>query len=279
MIIDAHVHIFPPDAIADRERLMRRDAYFAGLYSSPRARMATAEDLIQAMDEAAIDQAVVASFGWRDHAICREHNAYLLESIRCYPSRLMGLAVANPRYPSEAEKVLVDGLSAGLSGIGELMPDGQGYCIGSDDLQDALASVARAHGVPLLLHVSEPVGHQYPGKGTVAMEQVLSFAQRHPDITLVCAHWGGGLIFYELMPEVRAALANVYYDTAAWPLLYEDKIFQAAAYIAPTKVLFATDYPLVSERKGLDRIRSLGLEPSIEEGYLGGNAAHVYRRR
>ena len=81
------------------------------------------------------------------------------------------------------------------------------------------------------------------------------------------------------MPEVRAALANVYYDTAAWPFLYDDRVFQAAAYIAPSKVLFATDYPLVSEGKAIARVRSLGLQPPVEAGYLGGNAARVYRRR
>ena len=195
MIIDAHVHIFSPDSITDRERLTRLDRYFASLYASPKARMATADDLIQAMDEAGIDQAVVAGFGWCDHRISGEHNAYLLESVRRYPGRLMGLAGANPCHPSEAGKVLADGLAAGLIGVGELMPDGQGYRLGSTDVQDFLAGVARVYGVPLLLHVSEPVGHLYPGKGTVALTEVLSFAPRHPDVTLVCAHWRGGLPF------------------------------------------------------------------------------------
>ena len=49
-----------------------------------------------------------------------------------------------------------------------------------------------------------------------------------PVLRLICAHWGGGLPFYELMPEVADALRNVYYDTAASLFLYRPAIFSAA---------------------------------------------------
>lgn len=279
MIVDAHVHIFSPDAVVDRERLRRLDPYFAELYSSPKARMATAEDLVAAMDADGVDVAVAAGFGWRDHGLCHDHNAYLLDVVRRYAGRIVGLAIANPRGMGEAEKELDLALEAGLDGVGELMPDGPGYCIASPAVADSLAAVARAHSVPLMLHVSEPVGHRYPGKGSVSPGQVISFAERHPDVRVVCAHWGGGLPFYELMPEVRRALVNVYYDTAAWPLLYEDRIFSVAAQLVPGKVMFATDFPLLSQAEALARLRALGLDPEVERDCLAHAAERLYLRR
>jgi hypothetical protein len=160
LIIDAHVHIFPPDAAADRERLIRLDPYFAELYASPKAKLATAEDLIAAMDAAGVDVAVAAGFGWCDHGLCREHNAYLAEAVRRHPDRIRGLAIFNPGAAPGGEESAADALASGLCGIGELMPDGPGYCVADAATGDALAALARAYRAPLMLHTSEPVGHR-----------------------------------------------------------------------------------------------------------------------
>ena len=275
MLIDAHVHVFPPGLVRARARLCSIDPYFAALYS-PRARMVGIEELLASMDDAGVDQSVVAGFGWCDLGICREHNAYIAEAVAAHPGRLIGLATANPRDRDAAEKELVRALEAGLKGIGELMPDAGQYAVDEPSIADMLGALAVQYGVPLLLHVSEPLGHAYPGKGTVALEQVVRLAERQPAVSIVCAHWGGGLPFYELMPEVARALQNVYYDTAAWPFLYHDRIFAAGAYMAPGKVIFATDYPLVSQSKALARVRASGISDEALAGVLGGTARRIY---
>ena len=66
---------------------------------------------------------------------------------------------------------------------------------------------------------SEPVGHAYAGKGDTFPGELLAMAQRFPNARIVGAHWGGGLPFYAHMPEVREALANVWFDSAASPFL------------------------------------------------------------
>ena len=40
---------------------------------------------------------------------------------------------------------------------------------------------------------------------------------------------GGGLPFYALMPEVKTALRNVHFDSAAFPYLYQPEVFDVAA--------------------------------------------------
>ena len=60
-------------------------------------------------------------------------------------------------------------------------------------------------------------------------------------VRLVLAHWGGGLPFYALMPEVAESLSDVYFDTAASPFLYDAKVFEtAASIVGPGHIMAAT---------------------------------------
>jgi len=140
-----------------------------------------------------------------------------------------------------------------------------------------LAEAAEHWNLPVLIHTSEPVGHEYPGKGEAHPETAYRFARSFPQVTLVCGHWGGGLPFYELMPEAQQTLANVYYDTAASPYLYRDAVFPAVASWAPEKVLFGTDYPLIGQKSFLSRVQGSGLSASDLRAVLGGNARQVLR--
>lgn len=276
-VVDAHVHIYPPEWVAGKSALLERDRYFGLLFRGPRGHMATAEDLIGSMDASGVDVSVAVGFGWEDLGLCREQNDYLADACRRYPGRIIGLATTNPGYPRAAALEAERALGLGLAGVGELMPDGPGYGVADHEGVDRVLGVAIEAGVPVMLHVSEPVGHDYPGKGTVTPAQIVALAQRHRDLTLVCAHWGGGLPFYELMPEVRAVLARVYYDTAAWPLLYGDEVFRAVHAAAPGKTLFATDYPLLGQAGLPERVRRAGLPEAAEAQALGATALTVYR--
>jgi hypothetical protein len=100
------------------------------------------------------------------------------------------------------------------------------------------------------------------------------FIERYPDVTLVCAHWGGGLPFYALMPEVGKALANVYFDTAASPFLYEERVFDVAtALVGFTKILLASDYPLIRAGRALNELDRSGLSKTDRSAIAGDNAA------
>lgn len=276
MLIDLHTHIFPPEIIRERERYLERDAWFGQLYANPRAKMATAEELLASLDEAKIDLAVTFGFAWADPGLCQLANDYVLEALRRYPGRLVGLAVVNPLHGAKALREMERCLELGCLGVGELMPDGQGYALDDVKVMEPLLSALAERGLPALVHSNEPVGHIYRGKGKMTPEAIYRLAERFPQVTLICAHWGGGLFFYELMPEVRQALRNVYYDTAASLYLYDDAIFRVAAQIVPEKVLFATDYPLLSQRRFLRRVQGVGLAPETLEQVLGGNAQRLF---
>lgn len=269
MIIDAHTHILPPSIIQARSEYMAADRWFGLLYASPRSRLASAPDLIASMDRAGIDAAVCFGFGFRDGEICRRCNDYVLDSAAQWPDRIIPFSLVSPAEEGavrEAQRCL----DAGAVGIGELMPDGQEFSL-QDERLATLIQLLEASNAPLMLHVNELVGHRYPGKGRVGPEDAYALATAHPALNLILSHWGGGLPFYELMPSARAALTNVWYDTAASPLLYDDRIFALVSRWAPNKVIFGTDYPLLTQRRFLDRVLSVEIPAEELQAMLAGN--------
>ena len=103
MIIDFHTHIFPPQMRENRARYTRQDRTFAALYSDPRARMASAEDLIAVMDEDGVDVAVAMGIGWSDYDTAREANDYIIEATRRWQGAYRGLCGRQPRVGQQGD--------------------------------------------------------------------------------------------------------------------------------------------------------------------------------
>ena len=276
VIIDFHTHIVPPGIKERRQEYLRRDPLFDHLYSNPKAKLATADELIASMDDEGIDISIALNIGWISHELCRETNDYIMEAVAHYPNRLVGFCAIQPKAGDGAIAELERCANGGLRGIGELRPDVQGFDLGDEATMAPVVEAANRHGMILLTHSSEPVGHQYAGKGEVTPDILYRFISRFPQIPFVCAHWGGGLPFYALMPEVASALQNVFFDTAATPFLYRPEIFRYIAEIAGVdKILFGTDYPLMPQSRVIKQLRSLDMGVDAEDLILGGNAKRL----
>ena len=279
MIVDFHTHVFPPQLKEQRESYLERDTTLADLYRNPKAKMATAEDLIQAMDDDGVDLSVVLGIGWTDDGLAREANDYVIDSVRRYPDRLAGFAGVNPSWGEAAAREADRCARSGLSGIGELHPDSQSFDLGDPTTMTPLMEAVREHGLVVTTHSSEPVGHSYAGKGRTGPEVLMRFVHSFSDVSVVCAHWGGGLPFYALMPEVRADLSNVYFDTAASPFLYSPGVWPAvASLIGADKILLGSDYPLLRAARLLREIEGSALSPEERERVTGRNAADLLGR-
>jgi predicted TIM-barrel fold metal-dependent hydrolase len=278
MRIDFHTHIFPPEVRDQRERYCARDPWFNELYRDPRAGLATAEDLIQEMDEAGVDASVAFSFGWTDPGLIVETNSYVIEAMKRYPGRIYGMAVLQPLAGSSAITELDRCARAGMVGLGELMPHGQGYRLNDISLLAPLIDVVRAYKLIVLSHCSEPIGHLYPGKGDVSLPDIVEFLTAFPDIPFVAAHWGGGLPFYSLMPEIQRVTQNVWYDTAATVYLYRQEILpRVAQLVGAERILFASDYGLLRQGRIIDHIARSGLSELEVAQVLGLNAQRLLK--
>jgi len=280
VIIDTHTHIFPPDVIERREMFAKRDSSFDSIYGNPKARMVTFEALIEEMDEAGVDISIACGFPWRSIDMCRRHNTYMMEAVAAFPERLVGLAIGNPVAGKACDAELERAFAGGLKGVGEISADAQGFRLDDPGTMGRLVGAVSDADLFLLLHANEDVGHFYPGKTPTTPAAVYRFLEKFGDVTTVLAHWGGGLCFYELMPEVARVASSVYYDTAASPFLYKPDVYKIALDIAGSgRILFGTDYPLLRMRRHLDELDQAGLRPDALEGILGKNAQAMLGHR
>ncbi len=276
MIIDFHTHVFPPQIKKNRSKYIDSDPCFAILYSEKNAKLATADELIASMDKAGVDISVIVNIGWTTHELCVETNDYILESIARYPQRLIGFCTVQPHSYEAAIAEIERCAKGGIRGVGEIRPDIQLFDLRDEEVIKPLIKVIRKHKLILLTHASEPVGHNYPGKGTITPDMLYPFITSYPDLTIVCAHWGGGLPFYALMPEVKQAMSNVFFDTAASPYLYSPQIYnQVIQLVGADKILFGSDYPLLAQGRLLEEIKSLDLPEDTRDLILSGNAQRL----
>jgi predicted TIM-barrel fold metal-dependent hydrolase len=276
MIIDFHTHIFPPEIKENRQKYIDFDPCFAILYSQKKAKLATADELISSMDSNEIAVSVVLNIGWTTQELCIETNEYILESIARFPQRLVGFCAVQPRSIKSALNEIERCVKGGVKGVGEIRPDVQLINFNDDVVIKPFVELLIRYKLILLSHTSEPVGHNYAGKGTVTPEVIYPFIASYPDLSFVCAHWGGGLPFYALMPEVKRAMANVFFDTAASPFLYNSQVYsQVIQLVGADKILFGSDYPLLDQKRLISEIKSLDLPEETKSLILSGNARRL----
>ncbi len=278
MIMDAHVHICPPQVRRDRRPFLEGEPEFAGIYEDPRAELIGAEALLQTMDAQGVDKAVVFGFPWRKKSNFRLNNDYVLEAARNHPDRLIPFCCLYPGHPSAEEEVRRC-LSLGARGVGEVAF----YACGLEDEARRqlarLASVCEEAGCPLLLHTNEPVGHIYPGKAPMELGQIYALLQQRPRTRWILAHGGGGMPFFSLMKkEVQDVLANCLFDIAAFPFLYQPRGLRLMVEAAGAeKFLLGTDYPLLPPKRYYRFLQESGLGRKEQELILGENLEHALR--
>ena len=278
MIIDSHVHIFPEQVKQDRSTYFDTEPEFKLLYNSPKALICTIDDLIESMDTHQVDISITCGFPWRNPEVTKQNNDIIIESVQKYPDRIKGLACFDAAWDGAADETQRC-IDAGLCGAGELAF----YLSGIDKealtfLEPVMAVLRDKGNLPCMIHTNEPIGHKYPGKTPVTLEQIYTLAKTFPDNKIILAHWGGGILFYNIMKkETKTALKNIWYDTAASPFLYDSQIYDIAVDAGVVdKVLFGTDFPLLKPGRYYKDIDNSNINPFQKEKILGRNAALLF---
>lgn len=277
-VVDAHTHAFSPDRIRDRARLVADDRWFGELYANPKARLTTANDVWDSSRAAGIARTIICGFPWSDAGICRDENAYLAEFCANSNGEVDWLGIVVPG-DGDAARDAAWCFEHGAVGLGEFNSDGQAAPLEAVERWQPVVDIARTAGRPILLHASEAVGHAYPGKGTATPDRLVRWLEHAPDVDVVFAHWGGGLPFFELMPEIRRITERVIYDCAASTYLYRFDVFpQVIDLVGAERVIWGSDFPVLGQQKFLSRSRSALRNLNETRAVLSGNAERVYRR-
>ena len=279
MIVDSHIHLLPQKVRLNRTPFLAKDAAFGAVYASGKGKLASEEEIIDYLDGSGIDKAVVFGFPWADHALIRENNDEVWAFHKRYSDRIVPFAALSPAGGEPTRREASRTLAQGFAGIGELAMYHGGWS--PSDFEALVPSIETAAeaGVPVLVHVNEPVGHDYPGKIPVDFRGLLRIIETHPRANFILAHWGGGIFIYALMPEVRKILTRTYLDTAASPYLYSCDVYEIACRImGQDKILFGSDFPLLGLKRYLKDLDHAQLDETARKAILGENVKRLLRR-
>ena len=292
VIVDAHVHLYPTEVDLDPAgwAATSGERHWAVLCTRKRRdgrpvqSLPTLDELLGAMDVAGISRAVLLGWYWEKPETCAWQNRFYAGAARAHPDRLSAFATFHPaagRHGTLEEIRRAQG--EGLVGLGELSPHSQVYRMDDPVFADALNLAAELR-MPVNLHVTDPASRPYVGRIETPLVDFVRLARTFPLTTFILAHWGGMLPLVDSTAS-GSALPNVYYDTAASPLLYDAGVWsRALPAFGSDRVLFGSDFPLnlypkLDDAPGLSRLVAEARSGGANSAVLGENALRLLRRQ
>jgi uncharacterized protein len=150
----------------------------------------------------------------------------------------------------------------------------------SDPTYDALWSAIEELGVPVVSHTGQNgIGAGLPGGGGIQLAfsnpmLMDAVAARHPDLPVIFAHpsvpWQVEAI------SIATHKSNVWIDLSGWsPKYFPESLVRAANRQLKDRVLFATDFPLITPEKWLAAFAELPIADDVRPLILKNNAARL----
>jgi uncharacterized protein len=287
-VIDSHVHLYPAELNRDPVAwaMSHREEKWAGLCLRQRKNgtavqgFPSVETLLHEMDRAGVERALLLGWYWANADTCELQNRFYAECVRRHPDRLSAFATLQPFAGRETTLAEIRrSVDDGLIGLGELSPHSQGYGVDSQVFQEVLLLAAELN-LPVNLHVTDPNTREYAGRVETPLEDFVSIAAAYPQVKFILAHWGGLLALRDF---ASARLPNVFYDTAASPLVYDNSVWQRVlAVVAPEQVLFGSDYPLnlypkLENKPEMGRLIAEASVAGVSASVMSGNVAALLR--
>jgi predicted TIM-barrel fold metal-dependent hydrolase len=135
-------------------------------------------------------------------------------------------------------------------------------------------------GVPALFHTGQNgIGAGLPGGRGIKLRYsnpllLDDVAADFPLLTVILAHpsvpWQAEAI------SMATHKANVFIDLSGWrPKYFPPELVRAAGGMLRSKVLFGSDYPLITPERWIEDFEQLGIAPELMPGILKENAAGV----
>ncbi len=237
----------------------------------PPAEQPPVKSTIDNMDEAGIDKSLISAWvAPRNVMISNDEVATFVSE---YPDRLIGVGSVDISKPMRA----VDEIRRCINDLGfmairvlpwlwEVPP--------TDRLFYPVYATCCDLGVPFCTQIGHtgPLMPSEVGRPIYLDRVALDF----PELVIV-----GGHIGYPWTDEAIAVTtkhANVYIDTSAYTVTrYPQQLIQYLRTNGSGKILFGTNYPMITPKKALAGLAELGLTPEVQEMFLGENAKKVFR--
>ncbi|HUS21959.1 MAG TPA: amidohydrolase family protein [Aeromicrobium sp.] len=226
---------------------------------------------LELMDEAGVQRGLISA--WYDATGPLISNDEVASFVQAAPDRLIGVASVDLRDPIAA----VHELRRAVNELGfralRIIPWLWGLPP-NHRLYYPLYAECVELGIPFLTQVGHtgPMRTSETGRPIPYLDDV---ALEFPDLTIV-----GGHIGYPWTQEMIALATkypNVHIDTSAYTVRrYPPELVDYMRGHGRTKVLFGTNYPMITPQKALQDLAELKLDDEATELFLGGNATRVF---
>ncbi|MFC9691209.1 amidohydrolase family protein [Kribbella sp. NPDC056951] len=190
-----------------------------------------------------------------------------------YPERLVGVASVDLRRPMDAVRELRRAVrELGMCAL-RVVPWLWGLPPNDRRYYPLYAECVEL-GIPFCTQVGHtgPLRSSEPGRPIPYLDEV---ALDFPELTIV-----GGHIGYPWTVEMIALSTkypNVYIDTSAYTIQrYPPELVAYLRTHGRGKVLFGTNYPMISPEKALSGLEILDLDAEAQDLFLSGNARRVF---
>jgi predicted TIM-barrel fold metal-dependent hydrolase len=196
-------------------------------------------------------------------------NRWLLNLSRASAGRVRAYVAVNPNHPAHARVENQRGLDDGANGI-KLAASRRA----DDVLIDEIAGAARRLGVPVLHHIWQHRRRDWPNQDASDALELGRLAGRHPTVTFILAHIGGGGDWAHSFPAVRD-LPNVVMDLSGSGI-DRGMLDQAIEGVGVKRLLWAADLTLCT---GLTKLRALdviGLDAEARADIRWRNAVRCF---
>jgi predicted TIM-barrel fold metal-dependent hydrolase len=189
---------------------------------------------------------------------------------------LVPFASVDPRTGASAVSLLRDLVAAGARGL-KLHPSLQAFAP-NDTTYYPLYATAAELGVPIVFHTGQTgIGAGLPGGRGIKLRYsdpmlLDDVAADHPALTIVLAH--PSVPWQDAAISIATHKANVYIDLSGWsPKYFPPQLVRAANGPLRHKVLFGSDFPLITPDRWLADFAKLDIKPDVRPLILKDNAA------
>jgi predicted TIM-barrel fold metal-dependent hydrolase len=227
---------------------------------------------LAAMDDGSVTHGIVCA--WHGPTGVLISNDEVAATVSQSHGRLFGLAAVDLRKPASAVRELRRCVKElGFRGLRvvpwlwELPPNHRLYY--------PLYAECVELGVPFCTQVGHtgPLRSSETGRPIPYLDDV---ALDFPDLTIVAGHIG--YPWTEEMVSLARKYPNVYIDTSAYTAArYPPELVRYLKADGRKKVMFGTNYPMISPQKALAGLDALGLDDETRALFLEGNARRVFR--
>jgi hypothetical protein len=191
---------------------------------------------------------------------------------------LIPFASVDPHDGPSAVARLRDLAAAGAQGL-KLHPSLQAFAP-DDRAHYPLYETAAELGLPVIFHTGQTgIGAGLPGGRGIKLRYsdpmlIDDVAADHPSLTIILAH--PSVPWQDAAISIATHKANVYIDLSGWsPRYFPPQLIRAANGLLKHKVLFGSDYPVITPDRWLADFATLDIKPDVRPLILRENAARV----